>query len=572
MNAAMKTSGCWLLAGWLLAAGGCATAPAPPPAASPWSAAEEAQWAFSAAQLADLNGRFDQAVEYYRRALAHDPDSAQLRRHLVSDLIRLERFAEARREYQTLVDRHPENHETQFIMGQLCEASGDTRLAETLYRSALALKADDAALNARLGWLLLRQDQEVEGVRLLRRALALDPKHREARQVLVTYYLGGRPDQAEKQLREALELEPDDAEWLGQLAELLEQEDRPDAAAEIYRRLAEADPQALAAFRFLSVYHLRRGEWDQARWQLERLLRLVPQDAAGRRNLGLALYNLGLRDEAREQLNIVLATGRADALTHHLLGSILQQEELPFLATDEFRAALRLDDGLVEAHLGLTAALLAANERAEAAAAAEKAARRFPANVQVQINHGLVLLRVHRPEEALAVFKKALRLSKAERARIYFHTGQALLDLHRFESAAAAWTTAVRLDPKLAEAYNYLAYTHAERGLNLAQARQWARKALALEPDNPSYLDTLAWVEYQQGRYPKALETILSALRQYETRGAPADPAVYEHLGDIYYQLERFQEASQAWQSALQQDPENKQLKQKLRQLPGGGS
>lgn len=567
---AMKTPACWLSA-WLLLAGGCATVPAPP-AAAPWSAAEEAQWAFSAAQLADLTGRFDRAADLYQRALAHDPDSAQLRRYLVRDLIRLERYSEARREYEILVEQYPEDHETQFILGQLCEAAGDTKLAETLYRSALTLREEDAHLNTQLGRLLLQQDRIAEATRFLRRALELDPRRREARQLLVLFFQGSDPGQAEKLLREALEPEPDDPEWLGQLAELLEQEGRAEAAAEVYQRLAEADPHALSAYRFLSVYHLRRGAWERARWQLERLLRLAPQDTVARRNLGLALYNLGLRDEAREQLNIVLATGRADALTHHLLGMVFQQEGLHYLAADAFQAALRLDTELVEARLGLTTALLAANERAKAEEAAGEAARFFPSNIQLQLNYGLVLLRLNKAEEALSVFRRALGLPAAKRAQIYFHIGQALLDLHRFGQAVAAWTTAVRLDPKLAEAYNYLAYTHAERGLNLAQARQWARKALALEPDNPNYLDTLAWIEYQQGRYPKALETILSALRQYETRSERVDPAVYEHLGDIYFQLERYLEASQAWQSALQQDPENQQLKQKLRQLPGGGS
>ncbi|MEW6516402.1 MAG: tetratricopeptide repeat protein [candidate division FCPU426 bacterium] len=567
MRATLITLACWL-AGCLLTAG-CATAPRPQSAA-PWPPADEASWAFSAAQLADQTGRFDQAVDYYRRALAQDPGSALLRRYLVRDLIRLERYPEARLEYQALVDQHPEDHETQAILGQLCEAVGDTKLAETLYRSALTLQADDSGLNTRLGRLLLGLDQTGEALHLLRRALALDPRNHEARQLLVTYYQGLQPARAEKLLEEGLELEPDDPEWLSQMGELLEQEGRLEDTAEVYRQLVEADQQALPAFRFLSVYYLKRGEWAKARWQLERLLHLVPKDAAGRRNLGLALYNLGLWSEAREQLNVVLATGQADALTHHLLGAIFQHEGLHYLAADEFREAVRMDPNLMEARLGLSAALLAAQERAKAEAAAEEAARAFPSEVLMQINYGVVLLRVGKPGEAVEVFRRALRLGD-QRARIYFHLGQAQLEQKQFEQAVASWTTAVKLDPHFAEAFNYLAYTHAERGLKLAQAQQWVKRALALDPENPNYLDTLAWVQYQQGRYAKALETILSALKQYQARAEAVDPAVYEHLGDIYYQLENYQEASQAWQSALKLKPDNQQLRQKLRQLPGPG-
>lgn len=567
MRATLTTLACWL-AGCLLTAG-CATAPRPQ-AVAPWPPADEAAWAFSAAQLADQTGRFDQAVDHYRRALAQDPGSALLRRYLVRDLIRLERYPEARLEYQALVDQHPEDHETQAILGQLCEAVGDTKLAETLYRSALTLKADDSGLNTRLGRLLLALDQTGEALHLLRRALALDPRNREARQLLVTYYQSLHPARAEKLLQEGLELEPEDPEWLSQMGELLEQEGRLEDAAGVYEQLVEADQQALPAFRFLSVYYLKRGQWAKARWQLERLLHLVPRDVAGRRNLGLALYNLGLWSEAREQLNVVVAAGQADALTHHLLGAIFQHEGLHYLAADEFREAVRMDPSLMEARLGLSAALLAAQERAKAEVAAEESARAFPSEVLMQINYGVVLLRVGKPGEAVEVFRRALSLG-SQRARIYFHLGQAQLEQRQFEPAVASWTVAVKLDPKFAEAYNYLAYTHAERGLKLAQAQQWVKQALALDPENPNYLDTLAWVQYQQGRYAKALETILSALKQYQAKAEAVDPAVYEHLGDIYYQLENYQEASQAWQSALKLKPDNQQLRQKLRQLPGPG-
>ena len=62
-----------------------------------------------------------------------------------------------------------------------------------------------------------------------------------------------------------------------------------------------------------------------------------------------------------------------------------------------------------------------------------------------------------------------------------------------------------RIDPKHAESYNFIGYMYAEKGVNLPEAIELIQKALALEPDNGYFIDSLGWAYYQQGRYPEAL-------------------------------------------------------------------
>ena len=51
------------------------------------------------------------------------------------------------------------------------------------------------------------------------------------------------------------------------------------------------------------------------------------------------------------------------------------------------------------------------------------------------------------------------------------------------------------------------------------------QQAVALDPDNAAYLDTLGWVYYQQGRYAEALELLE---RANELR--PDDLEIREHI------------------------------------------
>lgn len=530
-----------------------------------------ATWAFFAGQLADQEGDFNQAIQYYRRALAHDSSSLVLRRYLVGDLIRLERFHEARLEYRSIIDQNPGDRETQFVLGQLYEAAGDLKVAERLYRAAAALSQEDSAPHTKLGILLLKQENKKEGLALLRKAVKINPSDREARRVLVNYYLTqNRQPAAEALLRAGLKSTPEDIEWLSSLARLVEGAGRREEAAELYLRLSQLHPRAPDSHRFLSIYYLKHNDWEGAILQLERLLKINPRDLLARRNLGLALYKQREYQQARQQLGSLVDSGLADALTHYLLGSIYRKQGLDYLAVDEFRTAVKLDWELVEAHLSLASVLLKTGEIDEAAAVMREASAKFSNIPQVHINHGLVLLRQSKVREALRVFQRARRLSP-DNAAVHFHLGRAYLELDAFPEAVRAWKKTVQLNPDFSDAYNFLGYTHAERGLALNQALRWLRQALAREPENGYFLDSLGWIYYQQGKYTRALKTILEAVKQLKVRGKAVDAVIYDHLGDVYLKLQRRTEAEEAWQSALSADPGNEDLKRKLKQLKNGG-
>ena len=62
----------------------------------------------------------------------------------------------------------------------------------------------------------------------------------------------------------------------------------------------------------------------------------------------------------------------------------------------------------------------------------------------------------------------------------------------------------VTRDPEDANALNSLGYMLAERGERLDEAVQLVQRALKIEPDNPSFLDSLGWAYFQQGRLDQA--------------------------------------------------------------------
>lgn len=82
------------------------------------------------------------------------------------------------------------------------------------------------------------------------------------------------------------------------------------------------------------------------------------------------------------------------------------------------------------------------------------------------------------------------------------------------------------LDPTNANFRNEIAYQLAKDGVELDYAEGLALEALALEPINPSYLDTLAWVWCRQGKASAALPLLHASLFLDEQRS----PEVEDHV------------------------------------------
>ena len=68
------------------------------------------------------------------------------------------------------------------------------------------------------------------------------------------------------------------------------------------------------------------------------------------------------------------------------------------------------------------------------------------------------------------------------------------------------------LNPENAAALNYLGYTWAEQGIHLDEAEQLILRALAIEPNDGFYIDSLGWVYYQRGEYMQAIQHLERAV------------------------------------------------------------
>ena len=91
------------------------------------------------------------------------------------------------------------------------------------------------------------------------------------------------------------------------------------------------------------------------------------------------------------------------------------------------------------------------------------------------------------------------------------------------EDCIATMKLVLSKDPNHSKAMNYLGYMYAEMGENLDEAESLLLKALKLEPENGSYLDSLGWVYYKKGQYHEALDLLFQAVKY-----SPKEGIIYE--------------------------------------------
>jgi len=192
------------------------------------------------------------------------------------------------------------------------------------------------------------------------------------------------------------------------------------------------------------------------------------------------------------------------------------------------------------------AALAAARQAAEAQPDAAEFASRLP----------WVLYHAKRYDEARESYLKLLEKfddqHESEAVRDVMRETRLILsniDVLRDDMPAAEeWLEQV-LDeyPEDAGAMNDLGYLWADQNKHLRRAERMIRYALAKQPDNHAYQDSLGWVLYRQGKYDEAITWLEKA-----AAGEDPDGVILEHLGDAYDKNNQSEKARDAWQRAAQ--------------------
>lgn len=218
--------------------------------------------------------------------------------------------------------------------------------------------------------------------------------------------------------------------------------------------------------------------------------------------------------------------------------------------------------------------LLEAEQTEVALTFLQNAASRFPDLPELPYLLTFPLSRLERWDEAVEKFNEVLRLSTGDKAdfldeNFHFRHAAALDRAGEREKAITMLRESIeRISanrdevPREFEAMvnNHLAYLWIEKGENLEEAGELAKKAAALDPASGAIADTVGWYHFQSGNYPRALVELKRAEKTIES----PDPVVFDHIGQTLVKLNEKEIAAEYFQRALELDPDNAEIKKRL--------
>jgi len=498
-------------------------------------------------------------------------------------------------QYQKIVGIDPKDVDSWVMLGQLQAATRAGADAEASYRKALAIEEDNEDALTGLALLLSEQGKNDEANDMLRRAAAKNPSQRSLQALAVSYEQMKEYSLAADTIKKLLQTDPENAgELKHAMAADLIQADRLDDAMAVYQELVADEPGDAQAYLRMSQLHRQRRNFATAREMNDKALAIEPGSLDMRVNNVKILESESKIDQAiAEMKSIVESTSRRNYNQQQradrirllgVLGEMYRNYDRTDDAVGTYRLIEDLDSNTGPAVAGeVIESYRSGRQYTKAQQEAEAALRKFPDDPALHIRHATVLAEQGNVEPALAEVRKTLEArgprelnlalaeiydkgrkydemakvldaaekaseSKDDKSSIWFMRGAMLEKQKRYDQSEAEFRRVLEADPGNVSALNYLGYMNANRNVKLQESLSLIQKAVAKEPDQGAYLDSLGWAYYRLGR----LEEAEPILREAALR-TPRDPTVHDHLAEVLLKRSKTQEAVAQWEISLKE-------------------
>ncbi|MBI4625478.1 MAG: tetratricopeptide repeat protein [Verrucomicrobia bacterium] len=185
------------------------------------------------------------------------------------------------------------------------------------------------------------------------------------------------------------------------------------------------------------------------------------------------------------------------AVQHHQAGRLPEAEAL-------YRQILALDPSCIDALHLLGVIALQVGQNVVAVELIGRAAAVATDNPTILANLGEAYRRLHRLDDAIASFRRALDL-QPDLPKALSNLGNALATQDRLDEAITCFRRALELEPDFANSHNNLGISLVHRG-QLDEALACFQRALALKPDFAEAHNNLGCLFKERGQLDEALE------------------------------------------------------------------
>jgi tetratricopeptide (TPR) repeat protein len=551
--------------------------------------------------------RIRDAVQEAQSMLAKDPDNLSARRLLARIYVRTlgdlsdtsgqkDTIARAAEQYREIVRLDPADTDAALWLARLYRLQNDHDKAETVLRGLLAREPDNESAIEQLTQLLLDEGKSGDAISFLQAALKRSAVPRLWDLLGDAYNQIHDLPNAEQAYRKASEAQPDDINHRRGLAQTLLNEEKYPEALEQYQRLAEMDSDNPDNYLRLAEIYLQTKQFDKA----EQNVLQAKQRAPG--NLEVIYYEStiyeaeGRYDDSIRVLSDAVTAVKAEseftptrrrtlAILYQQLGELYRETSNYVAAVNTFEEMLRLGpEEDRRARVMIIDTYREARDMPKALDASHKAIDAYPKDRPLRVTQALLLGEDAQTDPAVAqlrqlldgtpndfeidldlaqVYEEGKRWAEAEQSvhaaekiapessakeTVGLMLGGIFERQKKYDQAEEQFRKVLDGNPNNSAVLNYYGYMLADRGIRLEEATDMIKRALAEEPTNTAYEDSLGWAYFKENKLPEAEEQLRKAAAR-----AIHDPTILGHLGDLYAKMGKDDLAEAQWQKSVEE-------------------
>lgn len=498
-------------------------------------------------------------------------------------------FGKAEKLFKKVIEKDPTNDASYFELAKIQALS--KRYDEALINAEKAIKIDKSN---RYYYFLkseiyTSQERIDESVKVLERALKAFPDDPELYYQLASQYIflkewnkakekyqmalerfGPNPDislqiikiylaqenykQAEESTQKLIAASPNEPIYWELLGDIYLAHDKSELAKKTYQHVLEIDPFNGYIHFVLGDIYLREGKEEKAFQSVKNGFLSPNASIDDKMKILVNYYEVTQNSpqylsKAYELCELITTVHKNDAKGYAIYGDFLLRDAKLKEARSKYRQAVTYspDKYLIWNEIIVLDAQL--NDQKQLLIDTEKAVELFPNMPDFFLYRGIALVQNKNFEEAadaLEAGKGIVIDNQPLKAQFYSSLGDVYNEIKEYAKSDKAYKDCLEINPDNAFVLNNFSYYLSLRKDKLDLAERMSRKAIELEPNQASFLDTYGWILYQRGKYEEAKKYLDQAL----DTGGIGSGTILEHYGDVLFQLNDAEGAMVYWKKA----------------------
>ena len=518
-------------------------------------------------------GNLTAAFDLLRHARDLNPNAPEVYYLLAPYYVDLKDDTRSRAYYERAATLDPENSSYIEKLGQLYVSQKDYPNAINAYEKLYALNKARVDVLQILYQLYGAQNEFQQMINVLNRIEVLEGSSEQiSLSKMQIYEQMGEKRKEYDELKSLVDSHPLDLNYKVMFGNWLLQNGKKKEAVKLYRNVLKEEPtNALAKLSLLDYY---RTIGDQA--TVDVITQELLQSPKTEKETKIALLrqvissnqqaNVSDSAEVMKLFSQALSVPQTDADILMMKAAYMSLKKMPKAEINRvYEQAIDVEPDNSRARIALIQNIWDTGDYDKVIAICRPAQEYNPEEMVFYYFQGMAQYQKHENDAALQTFRKGVSQIKADSnpdvvSDFYALMGEILHEKGRLAESFQAYDSCLQWKPDNIAAMNNYAYYLSEANKDLPKAEQLSYKTIKAEPNNSTFLDTYAWILFQQKRYEEAKIYIDQAIRSDSTLTG----VVKEHAGDIYAMTGDIDKALEFWQQSLKGGNQSAVLKKKI--------